>query len=235
MRKVFIDCGTGHGEGLVEHIKNNNIDSEWEIFTFEANPHTFSRFVENLTIFKNINLNGAKISYKNIAVWIEDCKKTLYPEGLNVDSYHNNVKVKTYIDSLNKNFSDNLSPRNVNINVPDFGGSMLFNPNTLDRKNMFQEVLCKFYDPIEVDAFNFCNWLRDNFNHDDYILIKMDIEGSEYDVLEQCIKEDVLKIINCINVEFHSWQLQNKNALIIKEQKIKEYCAKNKIIINGWK
>lgn len=53
----------------------------------------------------------------------------------------------------------------------------------------------------EVETISF-NQLIENYKPS---LIKMDIEGSEYDVLEQCLG------IKQICVEFHHSQLQNKN------------------------
>jgi len=46
MKNVFIDCGTHFGEGLHEFEKVLKFDpSNWEIFTFEANPDTYQTFL----------------------------------------------------------------------------------------------------------------------------------------------------------------------------------------------
>ena len=37
-KNIFIDCGFHLGEGLTEFISMLNIDSNWEIHCFEANP-----------------------------------------------------------------------------------------------------------------------------------------------------------------------------------------------------
>lgn len=38
MRKVFIDCGFHHGEGLQQFIKMLAMDAGWSIYCFEPNP-----------------------------------------------------------------------------------------------------------------------------------------------------------------------------------------------------
>lgn len=54
-----------------------------------------------------------------------------------------------------------------------------------------------------VQAIDFSSWIDTEFNDDDYIVVKMDIEGAEYQVLEKIIKTGVIKKINALYVEFH--------------------------------
>ena len=42
------------------------------------------------------------------------------------------------------------------------------------------------------------------YKQNDNIIVKMDIEGAEYDLLQDFIKKDVIKLIDYIAVEFHS-------------------------------
>ncbi len=39
----------------------------------------------------------------------------------------------------------------------------------------------------------------------DNIIVKMDIEGAEYDLLQDFIKKEALKLIDYIAIEFHSY------------------------------
>jgi FkbM family methyltransferase len=60
------------------------------------------------------------------------------------------------------------------------------------------------YDhPVEVQALNFSQWILENFRKEDYVWLKMDIEGSEYAVLEQMLKDGSIHSINKAYVEFH--------------------------------
>ena len=57
--------------------------------------------------------------------------------------------------------------------------------------------------PITVSCINFSQWIYDNFKQDDYIVLKLDIEGAEYDVLEQMIEEDSISYINALYIDWH--------------------------------
>lgn len=55
--------------------------------------------------------------------------------------------------------------------------------------------------PVFVDAVDFSEWLKDYLM--DEVLIKLDIEGAEFDILEKMIKDKTILIANKIYVEFH--------------------------------
>ena len=50
------------------------------------------------------------------------------------------------------------------------------------------------------------------FTLDDNLIVKMDIEGSEYDLLQDFIVKDVLKLIDYLAVEFHDQASPFKDA-----------------------
>jgi len=56
----------------------------------------------------------------------------------------------------------------------------------------------------KIECIDFSKWIMDNFEKDDYIILKMDIEGAEEDVLEKMVKDGSIKYINVAYVEFHS-------------------------------
>ena len=58
-------------------------------------------------------------------------------------------------------------------------------------------------NPIMVEAIDFAKWIKNNFDSEDYIVIKMDIEGAEYPVLAKMAEDDAMKYINKIYIEFH--------------------------------
>lgn len=74
-------------------------------------------------------------------------------------------------------------------------GSSLYSNKTsgfLDREN-----------PLNVDMVDFAKWIKDNFSPEDYIIIKMDIEGAEYPVISWMQEVDAMKYVNKMYVEFH--------------------------------
>jgi len=64
----------------------------------------------------------------------------------------------------------------------------------------------KFHKEVEacdVSSIDMSNWILSNFEERDYIILKMDIEGSEYDVLEKMIGDGSMSFIDELWIEFH--------------------------------
>ena len=60
-----------------------------------------------------------------------------------------------------------------------------------------------YSSPVPVEAIDFSSWLAENFVSEDYVIVKMDIEGAEYDVLEKVIADGNMPLIDELIVEFH--------------------------------
>ena len=58
-------------------------------------------------------------------------------------------------------------------------------------------------EAITVEAIDFSDWLAVNFSKDDYIIVKMDIEGAEYDILKKMFREGTIAYVNEFWVEWH--------------------------------
>ena len=56
---------------------------------------------------------------------------------------------------------------------------------------------------VKVPCFDFSKWIFENFKEEDYIFLKMDIEGAEYNVLEEMLKTGAINLINDLDIEFH--------------------------------
>ena len=76
---------------------------------------------------------------------------------------------------------------------------------------------------IEVECFDFSEWVK-QFK-DDYLLVKMDIEGAEFPVLEKMLSDGTAGYMDKILCEFHPNKVQDyttddKNDLIRKLSKV---------------
>ena len=54
-----------------------------------------------------------------------------------------------------------------------------------------------------IECIDFGEWIKTMFDINDYIILKLDIEGGEYDVLEKMIKDGSVKYINKLYIEWH--------------------------------
>ena len=87
-----------------------------------------------------------------------------------------------------------------------------------------------------VDTFDFIQEIK-NLNSYDSIIIKMDIEGAEYDILEELIVENnQIKNLKHIFIEFHSRFMDkiNKKKFKIRENKIKQELKRIKLEFTNW-
>lgn len=68
-KKIHLDLGTHFGQGLNDFISMLNINSDWAIYSFEANPITYNQFKNQggHDFFKNL-----KIDFLNKAVGVFD-------------------------------------------------------------------------------------------------------------------------------------------------------------------
>jgi FkbM family methyltransferase len=62
--------------------------------------------------------------------------------------------------------------------------------------------------PILVHCIDFSQWLKDNFSKDDFLIVKFNIEGSEYPVLEKLMKDGTINLIKELIVHWHWYHIK---------------------------
>ena len=92
------------------------------------------------------------------------------------------------------------------------------------------DVLIDLYDVIKVPSIDAYKFLK-TFNEKDNIYIKMDIEWSEYDVLEHILDQGWLKNIKGIWVEWHGLQYETCST---RKKAIVERAREYGIEIENW-
>jgi FkbM family methyltransferase len=76
------------------------------------------------------------------------------------------------------------------------------------------------YEEYDVEVIDFSSFLKKTVTIDDYVIIKMDIEGSEFAVLDKLIQDNTIDFINDLYVEFHERNFDDQDLYF---QKKKEY------------
>ena len=126
-------------------------------------------------------------------------------------------------DYAEKNTSDVITPAAVwvedkeidfYLDKNDFDGSSLLK----EKKHPGGWYENDLKNPIKVKGFDFSSWIFRNFTKKDYIILKMDIEGAEYEVLSKMIKDGSIHYINELYIEWHYKKVdipeETHNALI---------------------
>jgi FkbM family methyltransferase len=57
--------------------------------------------------------------------------------------------------------------------------------------------------PIRVPTVDLSKWLMENTSQNDYIILKLDVEGAEYDILEKMIADGSIRRVRHIFAEWH--------------------------------
>lgn len=85
--------------------------------------------------------------------------------------------------------------------------------------------------PIPVECMDFSGWVRRNFKRRDHLVVKMDIEGAEYPVLEMMIADGTIDYVTELIVEFH-WQM---NETVTQERHAALRAAlEGRVIVSEW-
>jgi FkbM family methyltransferase len=95
-------------------------------------------------------------------------------------------------------------------------------------------------NPIEVELVDLAKFIKENFQKTDYIVVKLDVEGSEYDLIPHLLKEGLFD--GWIDELFGEWHFEKLNS-VSKEQhldlmyqiyskgiRMKDWCAESGII-----
>lgn len=107
---------------------------------------------------------------------------------------HTEQNVNTNIHYINKAIYVNSDIITFNIAYPNTDSSSIYKKHIGDN----------YYGSIDVECLDLSKFILENFSKDDFIVIKMDIEGAEYVVLRKMIADDSIKYVNDLFVEFHS-------------------------------
>lgn len=96
-----------------------------------------------------------------------------------------------------------------------------------------------FNQSARVQLVDFSRWLTkllDGFPQKPFVALKIDIEGAEYDVLEQMIETNTLTQVNYLMVEFHGYCFTGEQRVIYeaREQKLLTELNRRPFVFSQW-
>ncbi len=182
MKKIFIDCGFHHGEGLRHFIKTLKMDETWHIITFEPNPSCMMmhRILEIMKEFPKLVLIDANVQ----AVWVCNGQIDFMQE--------NHFKTNSGSPVDGRSMTDGWASR-------------------ISIINSHKESVIGFEPSIKVECIDFSQVVENVSlrrkllpeDHKPEIFIKMDIEGAEFPVLRKMAADGNLQYVKKLWVEFH--------------------------------
>lgn len=83
---------------------------------------------------------------------------------------------------------------------------------------------------IVKEAFDFSGWVQQTIKDNDKVVMKMDIEGSEYYVLPKMIKDGSINLVDKLIVEFHCHKMDDTKKYKKIHGEIIDFFSTNKNI-----
>lgn len=173
---ILIDCGTNFKQGLNELI---SLYSDIEkVYSFEANRH----------IYDLLDKNDGN-AYFNLAVLDKSGFSTFYAEK-----------------AIGMLQGDIMHGENRFIG----GGSRLQDPTYacgphFSNSNELEKYVDDMYDEIIVPTIRLVDFIEFLCPEDNSIILKLDVEGAEYQILKDMQKSNIFNKIKKLHVEFHEW------------------------------
>jgi FkbM family methyltransferase len=82
-------------------------------------------------------------------------------------------------------------------------------------------------NPVMVEAVNFNDFFVKRHKNNDFTIVKMDIEGAEYNVLDHLMATDTLAKVDELRIEYHGNKMDGDYSEV--EARVSEYCKLNDV------
>ena len=202
---IFIDLGTNMFQGLEEFTNKLNLDKETIVYSFEPNSMVYYLSKNKYDTIQN---NYKKLYHYNKAV-------TDFTGEILFNSHHGVWDNNTYIPE----YTGGSNCLEINPKI-DNGNGVVFDIHQEYVKCIdISELLSDVVKTNDVEVYN------------KSIIIKCDIEGSEFKVLPKLLKSPYLKYIKEIHVEWHERFYENTNEYDeicnLKQGILREFNNKN--------
>jgi FkbM family methyltransferase len=89
-------------------------------------------------------------------------------------------------------------------------------------------------EEIVVETIDFSKFLKENTTEEDFVVVKMDIEGAEFEVLPSIIDEESYKLINDFYCEFHERFFEPKSRYKSLKQEYINIFKNSNILFEEW-
>jgi FkbM family methyltransferase len=86
---------------------------------------------------------------------------------------------------------------------------------------------------INIPGFDLSSWISESFTKEDYIILKLDIEGAEYEVLNKLIEDGNIHLVNEFWGEWHDMKISDPKTLQLAK-KVYKYLEDNNIEFKEW-
>lgn len=149
-------------------------------------------------------------------------REKLDPKGeFEIFSFEPNPKFAKNLSKKGVNFSNKalwIYDGETNFFIKGDLGSTLFKDKTTGGK---------ITKTLTVKCIDLSKFIQDNFTSDDYIILKLDVEGAEFDILDRLIEDKTINWIDELYGEFHGHKIGRYDIKLHEEyrEKIRSSCG----------
>lgn len=194
---ILIDCGTNFKQGLTE-ILSLYPDIQ-KVYSFEAN-----RYVYDL-----LDKNDGNV-YFNLAVLDKTGFSTFHAE-----------KAMGMLQGGSIPGEDRFIGGGSRLQDPRYACKHHFTDS-----NELEKFVDDMYDEIIVPTIRLVDFINFLNPEDNSIVLKLDVEGAEYQILKDMKKSNIFNKIKKLHIEFHEW---GRNPEYDDNKYWTDYFSKNKI------
>ena len=208
-----LDVHTGEGwyernvsrtglEFLHKNYPNSNIKPKKKNIYLDCGTHMFQGFRQFAEKF-NIDSSWETHCFEaNPIVYAKskDTWKALEKEGYRI--IHHNLAVSNKNEKIKVNCAYSFEGDYVHL-----GSNILKNPPERDIR--YDDPFNYINEEIFVDAIKFSDKIKNICSLDDFVVLKLDIEGSEFAVLDDIIETKTYELLDEIYIEFHERFFEN--------------------------
>lgn len=195
-------------------------------YFFDCGTHMFQGFQDFARTY-NIDSSWECYCFEANPLTFEESKQV-----------YNDLKLKYNINHINNAISNENGKVNMKCSkVKSWGHQVEIGTFTDQASNILKDPQKWWngeFEEHEVQSLDFSLFLKQIVTKEDYVLIKMDIEGSEFDVLDKMFKDSTIELIDDIYVEFHERHFDDEEFYRKKKEGYFKTCLKNKINLFEW-
>ena len=99
-----------------------------------------------------------------------------------------------------------------------------------------KSISIDYASPKQAPAIDFSRWLREEVSGEEFVFVKMDIEGAEYSVIDSLLSTGAIELIDVLAVEWHAEKFPEpqRSEYLGVENRIKEYAQDNSLLVLDW-
>jgi len=193
----FIDCGANVGKA-VSWAKNKYKENLIKIDAFEPEYFNYTTLLEKFATLAQVEDNPVPITIHTQAVWVEDVIKNFYIQAWGTRTGSSLLRSKEQAIKSGQYIPEYY--RGIRL---DFSNNNHF---VTGEKNGYRaKTDCALNIPslsFPVQCIDLSDWIIKNLSKDEHNILKIDIEGAEYKVIEHLLNTEAHEYIDEWLVEF---------------------------------